>query len=194
MCGRYNADDTMVGEIEKVVHGIEQEIWTGRSGDIFPSCQAMVIFKSDSGITVGEMNWGFLQYRKPGLFINARAETAMERKMFRESVLHRRCIIPAKHFYEWDADKNKVTFFREDQPLLYMAGFYQCFAGENRFIILTTQANESVSPVHHRMPLILEESELEEWVYDDSFTEFALRKTPPALKRRQEYEQLRLFF
>ena len=49
-----------------------------------------------------EMSWGFPQYQKKGLLINARAETALERKMFRDSVLHRRCIIPAKQFYEWD--------------------------------------------------------------------------------------------
>ncbi len=80
--------------------------------------------------------------------------------MFRDSVLHRRCIIPAKHFYEWDSDKNKVTFLRKDKSVLYMAGFYNCFQGEDRFIIITTQANTSVQKVHNRMPLILEDKEL----------------------------------
>ena len=51
--------------------------------------------------------------------INARAETALERRTFCDSVRYRRCIIPAKHFYEWDSDKNKVTFFREDRPVLF---------------------------------------------------------------------------
>ncbi|MDY5986416.1 SOS response-associated peptidase [Sporofaciens sp. SGI.106] len=105
-----------------------------------------------------EMSWGFPQYQKKGLLINASAETALERKSFRDSVMHRRCIIPAKQFYEWDSDKNKVTFLRENQPVLFMAGFYDRFQDEDHFIILTTQANESVSPVHHRMPLILEKS------------------------------------
>ena len=113
--------------------------------------------------------------------------------MFRESVLHRRCIIPAKHFYEWDPDKNKVTFFRQDKPVVYLAGFYNRFQDEERFIILTTQANASVSSVHDRMPLILEENELKDWVYDDKFMEFALHKTPPGLEREQEYEQQSLF-
>ena len=133
-----------------------------------------------------EMTWGFPQYQKSGLLINARAETVLERKMFRDSVLHRRCIIPAKQFYEWDSDKNKAAFLRENQPILYMAGFYNCFLDEDRFVIITTQANESVSPVHHRMPLILDGNELEDWVYDDTFLEFALHKIPPQLYRRQE--------
>lgn len=139
------------------------------------------------------MNWGFPQYQKKGLLINARAENVLERKMFRDSVLHRRCIIPAKHFYEWDSGKNKVTFFRKEEPILYMAGFYRLFQDKEQFIIITTQANESVSPVHHRMPLILERSELEDWVYEDTFLEFALHRTPPQLARRQEYEQQSLF-
>ena len=79
------------------------------------------------------------------------------------------------------------------QPVLFMAGFYNRFQDEDHFIILTTQANESVSPVHHRMPLILERSELEDWVYEDTFLEFALHKKPPQLVRRQDYEQQSLF-
>lgn len=86
-----------------------------------------------------------------------------------------------------------MTFLREDKPLLYMAGFYNQFQGTDRFIIITTQANISVSPVHERMPLILEEGELQDWVYDDKFLEFALHKTPPLLSRHQEYEQQSLF-
>ena len=60
-------------------------------------------------------------------------------------------------------------------------------------MILTTQANASVSPVHNRMPVVLDESELEDWVYDDKFTEYALHKIPPKLWREQEYEQQSLF-
>ena len=74
-----------------------------------------------------------------------------------------------------------------------MAGFYNQFKGDDRFIILTTQANGSVSPVHDRMPLILEENELQDWVYDDKFLKFALHKTPPFLLSRQEYVQQSLF-
>ena len=74
-----------------------------------------------------------------------------------------------------------------------MAGFYNRFQDEERFIILTTQANASVNPVHNRMPVVLENGELEDWVYDDKFTEYALHKTPPALWREQEYEQQSFF-
>ena len=193
MCGRYYVDDDTAREIEKVVREVDEKLRRERRGDICPSQSAVVITGRKPQLSAEEMSWGFPQYQKKGLMINARAETALEKKSFRESVLHRRCIIPAKQFYEWDSDKNKVTFLRENQPVLFMAGFYNHFQDEDRFIILTTEANESVSPIHHRMPLILEKNELESWVYEDAFVEFALHKTMPQLVRRQEYEQQHLF-
>lgn len=87
------------------------------------------------------MLWGFPQYQKKGLLINARAETVLEKKMFRESVLHRRCVIPARQFYEWDAEKNKAAFREKNESVMFMAGFYNRFSDGDRFIILTTGAN-----------------------------------------------------
>ena len=156
-----------------------------------------------NGLRLEEMNWGFPRNQGSGLLINARAETVLERKMFRENVRRRRCIIPAKWFYEWDAEKNKVSFMRVEEPVLYMAGFYGCFQDEERFIILTTQANDSVRPVHHRMPVILEKNELKSWMClgtsqeeqrQDDVLKSILNKIPPMLKREQEYEQQSLVF
>lgn len=193
MCGRYYVDDETAREIEKVVREVDAKLKKDRRGDVFPSQGAAVLTGKAPGLRAEVMNWGFPQYHKKGLLINARAETALDRKTFRDSVLHRRCIIPAKHFYEWDSGKNKVTFLRKDEPVLYMAGFYNLFQDEERFIIITTQANASVKQVHDRMPLILEKNELEDWVYDDKFLNFALQKVPVQLQKQQEYEQQSLF-
>ena len=208
MCGRFYVDKGTAREMEQIIRGVDLRIQKMRTGDIYPSQSAGILTchnqqknplsagpaaENSPALELNEMRWGFPQYQKKGLLINARAETALERKTFRESVLHRRCVIPARHFYEWDSEKNKVTFFREDRPVLFMAGFYSWFQDDERFIILTTQANASVSPVHNRMPVVLDESELEDWVYDDKFTEYALHKIPPKLWRKQEYEQQSLF-
>ena len=208
MCGRFYVDEGTAKEIERVIRGVDLRIQKMYTGDIYPSQSAGIltchsrqknplsadpVAENSLALELKEMHWGFPQYQKKGLLINARAETALERRTFCDSVRHRRYIIPAKHFYEWDSDKNKVTFFREDRPVLFMAGFYNRFQNEERFMILTTQANASVSPVHNRMPVVLDESELEDWVYDDKFTEYALHKIPPKLWREQEYEQQSLF-
>ncbi len=193
MCGRYYVDGETAREVAHIVKNTGAQATKMRTGDIYPSHTAVVVNGSTAALKLEEMQWGFPQYKKKGLLINARAETALERKAFCASLLHRRCVIPAKHFYEWDPDKNKAIFYREGRPVVYMAGFYNCFSDQPRFMVLTTQANASVRPVHHRMPLILEEAELEDWVFDHHFMEYALSRTPPMLNREQEYEQQRLF-
>ena len=80
-----------------------------------------------------------------------------------------------------------------DGKNLYMAGFCKGDGEEERFVILTTAANASMKPVHDRMPLILEESEIAPWLYQEDWTQSLLRKVPKALNRRAEYEQLSLF-
>ena len=76
---------------------------------------------------------------------------------------------------------------------VFSPDFTGAFAGENRFVILTTEANPSVAPVHGRMPLILEREEAVSWIVDDSRIGEFLQKVPGGLSRKQEYEQLTLF-
>ena len=189
MCGRYYVDEDTEKEIQKVIRDLDRKLAL-EAGDVHPSEQAVVLTGICPRLTADRMKWGFPQRDRKGLFINARAESALERIMFRDSVRYRRCIIPAAHFYEWNKAKEKATFFREDSPVLYMAGIWNHFENGDRFVILTTQANVSVAPIHERMPLILEKNELENWVYEDGYAEYLLRKTPVLLKREQEYEQM----
>ena len=137
---------------------------------------------------------GFRQFTGSGLIINARAESVIDKPMFRDSILQRRCVIPASWFYEWNRQKEKITFKREDSSVLFMAGVYQKHEEGNRFVILTTDANESMRPVHDRMPVILEEQELKDWIYDFEFMREALRRVPRKLCREQEYEQQSFLF
>ena len=193
MCGRYYVDDETAREIEKLVRELDRKLQIERTGDIRPSQRVAVIRGENKHLMADCMAWGFPRFDGKGLLINARAESATERKTFRDSVQHRRCIIPAKGFYEWDKSKEKFSCERYDAPLLFMAGCYNKYQDQERFVILTTEANPSVSPVHDRMPLILEQEELEDWVLDDRATEYLLHKTPVLLKAHAEYEQMSLF-
>ena len=74
-----------------------------------------------------------------------------------------------------------------------MAGIYSRYQDGERFVILTTQANASMQPVHDRMPLLLGENEVADWILDSKKTESILRETPFLLERSTEYEQLRFF-
>lgn len=194
MCGRYYVDDDVFHEIERIVSTAEASLRNG-GRDIRPSDKAMVLTAEKHGpLQIRQMRWGFPMQSGRSLLINARAETVQERPAFRDSILHRRCVIPAKHFYEWDSDKNKITFSLPGRPALYMAGFYRLLEGQERFVILTTAANSSVCGVHDRMPLLLEESRLSAWIGDERLTAGFLKKEMPALKAGQEYEQQKLPF
>ena len=109
--------------------------------------------------------------------------------------MQRRLVIPAAGFYEWNRKKEKVSFTSaiKEQPILYMAGFYNNYGNEDRFVILTTGANGSMADVHERMPLLLKHQALEEWLRDDRRLEEFLHSEPHGLKREMEDEQQTLF-
>lgn len=201
MCGRYYINSNILKKIEQA------DAFSDASGraaqesrrDIRPSETAPVLVRSGNSsgrgrqIHIEWMRWGFPAPEGKNLIINARAESALEKGMFRERIWANRCVIPAAGFYEWNSRKEKCEFSRAEQDEMFLAGFYGAFAGENRFVILTTEANPSVAPVHGRMPLILEREEAVSWIVDDSCIGEFLQKVPGGLSRKQEYEQLTLF-
>ncbi len=186
MCGRYYIDERAVADIRTTCTA------AGRvpSGDIHPGDTALVL----SGEGPMEMRWGFPRPNQKGLWVNARAESILDRPAFSESVLRRRCIVLAGGFYEWDRDRQKASFTRKEEPVIFMAGCYRRFEDGNHFVILTTRANDSVRQIHERMPLILEKEELDAWLRENPSLKGLLSKVPPSLERYQEYEQQRLPF
>ena len=140
------------------------------------------------------MRWGFPGFEKNQLIFNARAEGALEKRMFRDSVRTKRILVPSRGFYEWDSKKTKYTFQRTDKKPLLMAGCWNQFGACQRFVILTTEANESVKSVHHRMPLILDPEDAWIWLMDDGQTEFILQKIPGPLEKKSDYEQMTFSF
>ncbi len=188
MCCRYYYDEKMAREIEKICKNIDRKLRMA-AGEVCPSEKAPVIIGRKGKLLLDEMQWGFPQQDGKGLLINARCEGIDEKKTFGESVRRRRCVIPASGYFEWDSRKNKVTFNRADHKPVYMAGVYNLVDNAERFVVITTEANESVSNVHDRMPLVLEENEIDMWIYDDKATEFILNKKSPELGQHREYEQ-----
>ena len=198
MCGRYYVDDDTAREIEKLVRQVDEKMRKAenihlQAGDIHPSEVAPVITADDKGLCCRWQRWGFPGFNGKQLIINARNESALEKKMFRESVENRRIVVPATWFYEWNKSKEKNIFYRKGQPVLYMAGIYDRYQDEDRFVILTTAANESMKPVHDRMPLLLERDEIGNWIFENQHAEDLLKKTSALLERRADFEQMSLF-
>lgn len=194
MCGRYYVDEETANEIERIINDIDEKLNDVKMGEIKPSQNALVLIGKKPELSAEVMQWGFPRFDKKGLIINARAESVKEKRTFKECVMQRRCIIPAAHYFEWDREKTKTVLSRNDSGIVYMAGVYQYIQNVERFVILTTQANQSVAKIHDRMPLILEEKEIEGWVYDNELADYLLRKVPVQLKTYQEFTQQTLNF
>lgn len=194
MCGVYLLDDAVLVSIEGLIREIDERLQGRRFGkDIHPTETAPVIVGSDGGLKLTCQRWGYPGFQKSGVIFNARAEGVQEKKLFAEGIRRHRAAIPAKQFYEWNVRKEKNTFFRGDGQPLFLAGFFDMIENEARFVILTTQANDSMRSVHDRMPLVLEADQLEEWVCEDSSTDRILKQVPVLLERRADYEQMMLF-
>jgi len=198
MCGRYYVDDDTAREIEKLVRDIDEKMnEIKRKRDISPTQVSAVLCGQEESLALKEQYWGFPSpvfgndktAAKSSIIFNARAESALEKPMFKDSIRNRRIIVPARGFYEWDNSRTKYNFRRKDGKVLYMAGCYKKFEDKERFVILTTAANDSMSIVHDRMPLILEEKQIEEWVLDNKAVELMLRQKSPMLEKSTDYEQ-----
>lgn len=201
MCGRYYVDHQTAGEIEKLVRQLNEKMKNKAAADclkltakdIHPTEAAPVLAASNHVLSCQWQHWGFPGFQKKQVIFNARCESVMEKPTFRESILHRRVVIPGAWFYEWNRKKEKNIFYRKEQPVLFMAGCCKTYEDGDHFVILTTAANASMQPVHDRMPLLLEREEVADWILDSSKMEQLLYKTPCLLERRMEYEQMSLF-
>ena len=186
MCGRYTL---MTDEDYKDLEEIVQEVSriTGAlvktNGDIYPTNDAPVLLNSEGRRLTDLFRWGFPNFYRKGVIINARAETAEEKPTFRPCLDSWRCVIPSAGFYEWDTNKHKIFFYQPDHAL-YMAGLYRVYVGKPCYVILTTSANPSVADVHDRMPLVLQPNQIDSWLTDTSAALSILHGTPPLLQRR----------
>ena len=197
MCGRYHFSAELLDEIRDLT---EQKDWKLELGvldrDIHPGDTAPVITAAgDQGgsLRACRQKWGYPGPGGKGLVFNARSESVFEKRMFRDSVSMRRAVVPVSWFYEWNKNKEKFTFTKEGSRILFLAGFYGRYEDGEHFVILTTQANASMAPVHSRMPLVLEREQVREWILDSAKTKELLGQEPPQLERDCEYEQQTLF-
>lgn len=137
-------------------------------------------------ITPELSTWGFPRFGAgKGVVINARSETADERSMFKKSLHTRRCVIPTTGFFEWTqtGPKTKYRFNLPEDNTLYLAGLYNIFQNENKYVILTTVANQSIVDVHNRMPVILTKNMIEDWILSEDFAVSYLHANMPVLRR-----------
>ena len=180
MCGRfYISDEDNYIYSKLILEALKLD--KKMSNDIFPSNRYPVMLTKNGELFLSVKKWGFRTSKGPSLIINARAETLIQKPMFRSSFENRRCIIKMSGFYEWDKQKNKHRVFSEESRLLDAAGLYTNFEGEEYFTIITTQANASLDGIHERMPLILSHDQGRLWLSERTAAKDLLEIIPMPL-------------
>lgn len=198
MCGRYLiAMEEEIMEMREIIREINRryagspELGQMKKGEIFPTDMVPAIALERGELRPYLFTWGFPHWRGSGVIINARGETAAERKMFSQALKERRCILPASGFYEWrhaqgQKRKEKYLLRHSANPMLYMAGLYTVYqkegADQPAFVLLTTAANGPVQDIHDRMPVIISADEQEPWLKDEVFARQVLQREGPFLE------------
>jgi putative SOS response-associated peptidase YedK len=149
-------------------------------GMIYPGMKSLIL-TSKYGMDTGKIStfgWKRTFDGKKKMLINARAESVEERSLFKEAFFQSRCIVCCSSFYEWDHQKKMLEFFTPKHHPIYLAGFHE----DNGFVILTTQANDSMIDYHDRMPLMIEEKDLHAWLTSKNFASDWLHHQMPFLE------------
>ena len=111
-------------------------------------------------IILTKLTWGYSLSTMKDLIINAKSETLLEKKLFHDDFLKRRCIIAAKGFYQKDTSNHRISFESETDQTIYMAGIYN----GHEVTIITTSANEIMQSIHPRMPLMIPRGDVKTWL------------------------------
>ncbi|MGB0908774.1 MAG: SOS response-associated peptidase [Nitrospirales bacterium] len=103
--------------------------------------------------------------------INARGETVAEKPSFRKAFQLRRCLLLADGFYEWKREgEHKHPYyirFQDQRPFAFAGLWEQWPQTESRIescTLITTNANALMTPIHHRMPVILAPQDFDVWL------------------------------
>lgn len=175
MCGRYSI--TMPPEAMRELFEYSEQPNFPPRYNIAPT-QAVPVVRFDNGARHFVLvRWGLVpswakEISPSSPMINARSETVFEKPSFRSAVRRRRCLFPVDAFYEWHRSGSRKQPFlirRADARPFAMGGIWEHWIGADgseleSAAIITTAANATLAPIHHRMPVIIERSNFERWL------------------------------
>jgi putative SOS response-associated peptidase YedK len=187
MCGRF----VLVTDLKNIQKNLNiqhisceyQPSWNIMPNQLIPA----VIHRNGVNELVS-FRWGLIPSwsKDPSIankLINARAETLDQKPSFRDAFKKRRCLIVADGFYEWKKEGNKKMplyyYLKSGRPFGF-AGLYETWIspdkkGINTCVIITTEANELIVPIHDRMPVILSGDQEKTWLESGAVDAAALR-------------------
>lgn len=196
MCGRYSLFDT--DTLYSRFNVADAPIPLPPRYNVTPGSD-MPVITNDGKNRLRLMRWGLIprwSTSSSRLIINARAETVAAKPTFRSALLSRRCLVPANGYFEWQKDprSKQPYFFHFPNNLLFaFAGLYDTASRSSddepadTYTIITTNAPDNFSPIHPRLPVILDRYQEDFWLDPDQadpdqLTAFLTTLTVPKLR------------
>jgi putative SOS response-associated peptidase YedK len=175
MCGRYTIVVTPQ-QLREIFDYPEQPNFPPRY-NVAPTQPIPIVRLINGQRHFALVRWGLLPswVKDPkafSLLINARGETVHEKPAYKAAMKRRRCLIPADGFYEWQAGgARKQPYYirpKSGGPLAF-GGLWETWIGPNgeeleTTAIVTTTANETLKPIHDRMPVIIAPEQFDLWL------------------------------
>ena len=176
MCGRY-AITTPLEAMERLFNFEGQLINMPARYNVAPTQDVPIVRIENNVRKLAMVRWGLVPHWSKELpkskpLINGRAETIAEKASFREPYRRQRCLLIADGFYEWKrADDQRMPFyaFPADGGMFAMAGVWDVWktpSGENleSVAVITTEATGAVAAIHHRMPVVIQQQDIDTWL------------------------------
>ncbi|MGD1887044.1 MAG: SOS response-associated peptidase [Cohaesibacteraceae bacterium] len=155
--------------------------------NITPTQPVLTVHELTGPRRMEKVRWGLIPHwhkapQTAQLLINARIETALEKPSFRAAVNHKRCLVPATHFYEWKREGSHRQPFAVarkepdgEEGLFAFAGLLDDWTGKDGEVmttlaILTQQADGAIADIHHRMPVVVPTAHYGDWLNVRSVT------------------------
>ena len=196
MCGRFAFYSP--SEATTALFGVRSSaVAIEKRYNIAPTQYVAAVREDQAGTReLAMLRWGLVPSwaKDPAIgnrMINARAETVAEKPSYRSAYKHRRCAILANGFYEWRKEGNgKTPWFittEDDSPFAF-AGLWESWSDKETgetiqtTTIITADANEFMSSLHHRMPVILEPVAADRWFSGDNELIHEVAEITPELK------------
>jgi len=192
MCGRFAFYSP--GEATAALFGASGSLPVEARYNIAPT-QYIAAIRNDGedGRELTMLRWGLVPFwaKDPSIgnrMINARAETVAEKPSYRAAYRHRRCLVLADGFYEWHTEGGvKRPYYisaADGEPFAFAALWenWQSKVSDESIqstTLITTAANEFMSSLHHRMPVVLRSETADRWLAgDDDLIDFAVSHGP----------------
>lgn len=184
MCGRF-AQVIQHNYLKKYIDELANpELTIPINFNVAPTQTVGVIFADSNKIIQDFMQWrlvpAWANLSSPYNIINTRIESIQEKPVWRGLFRHKRCLIPANGFYEWHKETKEPYFIKlKDEEIMFMAGIYDIKEYPDgslfpTFSILTKDANREIAELHHRMPIVIPNRQLRDYISNPDYQEVLL--------------------